>query len=55
MGITPDHDKALSSDPLTPGRPSIHELFRAAAKEAKVRCRAKGAVAVHDPGEDPSS
>ncbi len=33
MTITPDHDKALSYHPLTPGRAEDHERLRAAAKE----------------------
>ena len=32
MGITPDHDKALSYHPLTPGRAEVHELLRTSAK-----------------------
>lgn len=31
--ITPDHDKALSYHPLTPGRGDVHERLRVAAKE----------------------
>lgn len=30
--ITPDHDKALSYHPLSPGRAEVHENLRAAAK-----------------------
>ncbi len=33
MAITPDHDKALSYHPLTPGRGEIHEQLRSAAKD----------------------
>ncbi len=33
MTITPEHDKALSYHPLTPGRAEVHEELRAAAKE----------------------
>lgn len=29
---TPEHDKALSFHPLTPGRGEVHELLRSAAK-----------------------
>ncbi len=32
MPITPDHEKALSYHPLTPGRGEVHELLRSAAK-----------------------
>ena len=32
MPIQPDHDKALSYHPLTPGRGEIHERLREAAK-----------------------
>lgn len=32
MGITPDHDKALSYHPPTEGRAETHELLRSAAK-----------------------
>lgn len=32
MSITPEHDKALSFHPLTPGRGEVHELLRNAAK-----------------------
>jgi len=32
MSITPDHEKALSYHPLTPGRGEIHEALRVAAK-----------------------
>lgn len=33
MTIHPDHEKALSYHPLTPGRAEVHERLRAAAKE----------------------
>jgi hypothetical protein len=32
MTITPEHDKALSYHPLTPGRGDIHEQLRAGAE-----------------------
>lgn len=32
MSIAPEHDKALSYHPLTPGRGEVHELLRNAAK-----------------------
>ena len=32
MAINPDHEKALSYHPLTPGRGEVHERLRAAAK-----------------------
>ena len=33
MTIRPDHDKALSYHPLTPGRGETHERLRQAAKD----------------------